>query len=101
MWCPPRSHRPCSSGPIPGTGVNSPAVRIALLVAQQLGGFGPEAVKPLSGWRMLVHPPDRLLVRGAGLLLIAELPLGHRQDELGVAVILALEFKALLERCSR
>src|SRR4051812_16684359 len=52
-----------------------------ILDAQQGCGLGAEAVQFLVLRLILVHPRDGLVVPLAGFLLVAELPVGHREEE--------------------
>src|SRR5262245_34062719 len=57
------------------------SVLLLLVQPQQLRGFRPEAAKILILQLVPVHPLHRPVVPLAGLVLLAELPVRHRQEE--------------------
>src|SRR5262249_35077352 len=57
------------------------SVLLLLFQLQQLCGLRLEAAQLLIVRLVLVHPLDRLVVPLPGLVLLAELPVGHGQHE--------------------
>src|SRR5882724_8514281 len=64
--------------------------------AEQVGGFGAEAEELGVLGLVFVHPLDGLVVPLAGFFLVAELPVGHGEEEEVVAVTAFAKFNRLL-----
>src|SRR5436190_1136261 len=84
---------PCAAGGVgPALPWGSPlgfdwlSVLVLLVQTHQLRGFITEAAQFLVRWLVLVHPLHRPVVPRAGLVLLAELPVGHREKKPVVAV---------------
>src|SRR5262245_18168966 len=57
------------------------SLRGRFLHPEQFRGLGTEPAQLLMLWLVLFHPLDGLVVPLPGLLLVAELAVGHRQEE--------------------
>src|SRR5262245_50628986 len=71
-------------------------LRFVLLDPEQLLCFRPEAAEFFILWRVLLHPLDGLVVPLAGVILVAELPVGHGEEE-RVEGAIVLQFGRVLE----
>src|SRR5262245_55012705 len=65
---------------------------------KQFSSLDPEATKFFAVRLVLVHPHYALLVRLAGLVLLASLPVGHCQEEAVLAVAAFHHLIGLFER---